>query len=57
VAAIIREDSRPQFITDLTGAELEKFRQSGAINVDDVLDMRNFLKDFEGDLPRLFRQE
>lgn len=57
VAAIIREDARPEVVTDLTEAELEKFRQAASIRDDDLLDMHNFLKDFKGDIPGLFRQE
>jgi hypothetical protein len=57
VAAIIQEGKKAQIINDLTGAELEKFRDSGVVSADDVLDMHNFLKDFHGDFPRSFRQE
>ena len=56
VAAIIREDEKAEVITDLTEAELDKFRDVDGVRVDDILDMRNFLKDFDGDFPRLFRQ-
>ncbi len=56
VAAIIREDKKAEVITDLTEAELDKFRDVERVRVDDVLDMHNFLKDFDGDFPRLFRQ-
>ena len=56
VAAIIREDEKAEFITDLTEVELEKFKNLDEIRADDVLDMHNFLKDFDGDFPRLFRQ-
>jgi hypothetical protein len=56
VAAIIREDDKAEVITDLTEAELERFKGGDLVRVDDVLDMHNFLKDFDGDFPRLFRQ-
>ena len=56
VAAIIREDDRAEVITDLTEAELDKFKDLARVRVDDVLDMHNFLKDFDGDFPRLLRQ-
>ena len=56
VAAIIKEDSAPEIVTDLTKAELDKFRNMDMVGADDVLDMHNFLKDFDGDLPRLFRR-
>jgi hypothetical protein len=57
VAAIIREDARPEFITDLTRAELKKFRGRDSISEDDLLDMHDFLKNFDGDLSRLFPKE
>ena len=56
VAAIIREDKVAEVITDLTKAELDKFKCVDGVGVDDVLDMHNFLKDFDGDFPRLFQQ-
>ena len=56
VAAIIKEDSAPEIVTDLTRAELEKFVNMGVVGADDVLDMHNFLKDYDGELPRLLGQ-
>jgi len=57
VAAIIREDRAPEVITDLTEAELDRFRNMDSLTPDDVLDMHSFLKDFEGDFSRLFSQK
>ena len=56
VAAIVREDDRTEVVTDLTEAELEKFRDLGGVRADDVLDMHNFLKDFDGDFHRFLQQ-
>jgi len=56
VAAIIREEEKAEVITDLTEAEVAKFKDVDRVRADDVLDMRNFLKDFDGDFPGLFRQ-
>jgi hypothetical protein len=56
VAAIIREGEEAEVFTDLTEAELDRFRYKDDVRVDDVLDMHNFLKDFHGDFSRLFRQ-
>ena len=53
-AAVIKEDKAPQVITDLTGAELEKFRSVDRLSADEVLDMHNFLKNFDGDFSLLF---
>ena len=56
VAAIVKEDKITEVVTDLTGAELEKF--TGVyVAGDDVLDMHGFLKDFDGDFSRLFGRE
>ena len=57
VAAIIREDEKPAIFTDLSEAELEKFKDLEGIGDDDLLEMHSFLKDFNGDFPRLFRQD
>jgi hypothetical protein len=56
VAAIIREEEKAEVFSDLTGAELEKFKDAEGVRADDVLDMHSFLKDFNGDFPRLFQQ-
>ena len=57
IAAEIKEDTVPEVITDLTTAELERFKKVGMPAADDVLDMHNFLKDFDGDFSRLFSQK
>ncbi len=54
VAAIIEEDKLPELLTDLTEAERRKFELASGIEVDDVLQMHAFLKEFEGDFSRLF---
>ena len=56
VAAIIREDDKAEVITDLSGTELDRFKGADEVKEDDVLDMHNFLKGFDGDFPRIFRQ-
>jgi hypothetical protein len=48
VAAIIREGASPP-ATDLTAAEQERFREAAAVGEDDLLEMHEFLKDFNGD--------
>ena len=53
VAAIVKKGEKPEAVTDLTETELDEFREK-LIEVDDVLDMHHFLKDFEGDFSRLF---
>ena len=57
VAAVVREGRVSEaVVTDLTGAELDKFR-GNVIEADDVLNMYNFLKDFGGDFAQLFGQK
>ena len=57
VAAIIREDRVAEVITDLTEAELDRFRNMDRLTADDVLDMHGFLKDFDGDFSQLFSRK
>ncbi len=57
VAAVVKEDRLPEVITDLNEAELNSFRDAGVLTADDVLDMHNFLKDFDGGFFRLFSQK
>lgn len=57
VAAVIREDRIPEVFTDLTEAELDRFVNVSKVTTDDMLDMHNFLRDFDGDISRLFNQE
>jgi hypothetical protein len=54
IAATVREGKAPEVITDLTEAELRRFRNAGKLTADDVLDMHDFLKNFDGDFSRLF---
>ena len=56
IAAVVQEGNIDEVLTDLTEAELEQFVDAEAIVVDEVLDMHNFLKDFDGDFVGLFSQ-
>lgn len=57
VAAVIKEAKPAEIITDLTEAELTKFAQGDAIGADDVLDVHNFLKSFNGNFSKLFNKD
>ena len=57
VTAVIDEEGAPERVTDLSTAELEKFRDAESLKVDEVLDMHRFLKKFDGDFSRLFSEE
>lgn len=50
VAIVVKEGKIAEIATDLTDVEYERFSQSITVGVDDVLDMHNFLKEFDGDL-------
>jgi len=50
VAIVVKEVKTTGILTDLTEAEYERFSRGVMVGVDDVLDMHNFLKEFEGDL-------
>ncbi|MFC1995488.1 hypothetical protein ACFLVM_01240 [Chloroflexota bacterium] len=57
MAVVIGEESKTEVITDLTEAELDRFRNEGMLSADEVLDMHNFLKDFNGNFSRLLSQK
>lgn len=57
IAAIISEGKAPEVITDLTEAELSRFRNAAKLTADDVLEMHNFLKNFDGDFSQLFSRK
>jgi hypothetical protein len=57
VAVVIKEGEAPEVITDLTESEVDKFKNAVGLTADEVLDMHNFLKDFDGDFSRLLGRE
>ena len=57
VVAVIKEGRVPEAITDLTEAELDRFKNAGVLTADELLDMHSFLKDFNGDFSQLFGQK
>ena len=57
VTAAIKEGKAPRVINDLTEAELDKFKEMNQLTTDEVLDIHNFLKGFDGDFSRLFNQK
>lgn len=52
VAAIVKESRMSDVVTDLSEIELDEFKNN-VIEIDDVLKMHNFLKDFDGNFSRL----
>ena len=57
VAAVVKEGTPTEVITDLTEEELAKFAQGEAVGIDDVLDIHNLLRDFKGDISQLFTEK
>ena len=57
VVVVVKESNVPEVTADLTEAEVGKLKNAGSLTSDEVLDMHNFLKDFDGDFSRLFSQE
>lgn len=56
VAAIIKKENAQELVTDLTKEELKAYVQDNFINSNDLLDLHNFLKHFDGDFIKLFNQ-
>ena len=46
----------PEIVSDLTEAELDRFRNMEVPTADEMLDMYSFLEDFNGDFTQLFNQ-
>ncbi len=57
VAAVVKEGRVPKVTTDLTEAELDRFKKMDKLTADEVLDMHSFLKGFDGDFFQLFSQK
>lgn len=57
VAAVIKREKDLEDVNDLTGAEVARFQHIDAVNSNDMLDMRDFLKSFNGDFSGLFREK
>ncbi len=53
VFAMIQEGEEPKIVNELTSQERAKFREMPRIDADDVLDVHEFLRDFDGDLVSL----
>jgi hypothetical protein len=54
IFALIKENDESESIIELTPEELKKFREMSRVDADDVLDMHEFLRDFDGDFVSLF---
>ena len=56
VAAVVKKEKAPEVASDLTQAEFQIFASATVPTDDDLLDMHNFLKGFNGDFSRLFER-
>ena len=56
VFAMVKEGEVPEIISELTSSEWATFEKMPQISVDDVLDIHELLRDFEGDFSALLRR-
>ena len=54
VFAMIQEGEKPEIVNELTSQEWARFREMPQIDADDLLDVHEFLRDFDGDFVNLF---
>jgi hypothetical protein len=54
--AIIKETEESEIVNELTPEEWDRFRKMSQIDADDVLDMHQFLRDFDGDFVSLLQE-
>jgi hypothetical protein len=57
ILAMVKEEENVEIVTDLTPEELERIAGRPAIDIDDVLDVHRFLRDFDGDFRELFKED
>ena len=55
IAAGVKGYQAAEAVTDLTQAESDKFIYFNTLSADEVLDMHNFLKTFDGDFVHFFQ--
>lgn len=55
VFAVVQEGEAQPVVTELTPEEQAKFQEMPPLDADDVLDVHQFLRDFNGDFIKLFR--
>ncbi|MDD5126665.1 MAG: hypothetical protein PHR43_00970 [Dehalococcoidales bacterium] len=57
VVAMVRKERQSAPLTDLNKSEMGKFMVSGAVSSDDLLQMHEYLKAFDGDFTGLFESQ
>jgi len=53
IAATVNSD-KTSIVSDLTAADLTRLQKASPLTSDDVLDMHSHLKNYQGDIARLF---
>ncbi len=56
IVAVIEDSKAVEFVTDLKENEFNKFAQCEVVCSDDVVNMHNFLREFDGDFVALFSE-
>ena len=56
VAVMVSDSTTPEMVTDFTEIDLTGLSNRHDVTTDDMLDMHNFLNDFNGDFSRLFKR-
>jgi len=57
VAAVVKDKKGAEIITDLSKSEIARFKKKAPVTADDMLDMHNYLKKFNGNFARIFRKK
>ena len=57
VFAMIQEGEKTEIVSELTSQEWARFREMPRIDADDLLDVHEFLRDFDGDFVGLLEGE
>lgn len=55
--AVREKDASPEIIADVTAEEWAAFQERAPVSADDVLDVHNFLEQFDGDFISLWSKE
>ncbi|MBC7264206.1 MAG: hypothetical protein H5T64_07570 [Chloroflexi bacterium] len=55
--ALRERDASPEIIADVTAEEWAAFQERAPVSADDVLDVHNFLEQFNGDFASLWSRE
>ena len=57
VVAIIKKDKTTEIVSNVSDSGSPEYAHASTVSVDDMLDIHNFLKDFDGDFAGLFSEK